>query len=112
MPLRAQQWRNKLAHVVTENCTSCRFTDCVSHCPVECFHADGERLYINPDVCIDCSACVDACPVHAIYEVIDLPDEKSQWIEINAERVKTLPKIRSRQVPLPTAAARRTELGF
>jgi ferredoxin len=101
-----------MPHVVTENCTSCRFTDCVSHCPVECFHADDERLYIDPDVCIDCSACVDACPVHAIYEVIDLPDDKSQWIQINADRAKTLPKIRSRQDPLPTASSRRAELGF
>ncbi|MCA1853366.1 MAG: 4Fe-4S binding protein, partial [Beggiatoa sp.] len=25
-------------------------------------------LYIDPEVCIDCSACVPECPVHAIYE--------------------------------------------
>lgn len=101
-----------MPHVVTENCTDCRFTDCVTHCPVDCFRSDTNRLYIDPDVCIDCSACVDACPVHAIYEVIDLPDEMSEWIVINAERSKTLPSIRDRQDPLSTAAERRAELGF
>lgn len=101
-----------MTHVVTDNCQNCRFTDCVAHCPVECFHADGERVYIDPDVCIDCSACIPACPVHAIFEVFDLPDDQSSWIEINKERSKELPVLRSRQEPLPTAAARRTELGF
>jgi ferredoxin len=25
-------------------------------------------LYINPDECIDCGACLPECPVSAIYE--------------------------------------------
>lgn len=101
-----------MAHIVTDNCAGCRFTDCVSHCPVECFHADDQRLYIDPDGCIDCSACIEACPVHAIYEVIDLPEALTPWIAINAERSAALPVIRSRMDPLPTAAAKRAELGF
>ena len=44
--------------VVTDNCNGCRFTDCVAVCPVECFHYDDNMLYIDPDVCIDCSACI------------------------------------------------------
>jgi hypothetical protein len=43
-----------MPHVVTDNCHLCRFTDCVAVCPVECFHSDEERTYIDPDVCIDC----------------------------------------------------------
>ena len=101
-----------MPHVVTENCQGCRFTDCVSHCPVECFHADGEHLYIDPDVCIDCGACIPACPVRAIYEVLDMPADKAPWIAINVERSRTLPIIRGKQNPLPTANARRRELGF
>lgn len=101
-----------MPHVVTENCKDCRFTDCVTHCPVACFHADEERLYIHPDVCVDCGACVDACPVHAIYDVVDLPDEMTMWIAINAERSSVLPVISDRQQPLPTAEARRGALGF
>ena len=79
---------------------------------MECFHADDERLYIDPDVCIDCSACIPACPVHAIYEVVDMPEEYARWIEINAERARTLPVVREKQTPLPTADARRRELGL
>lgn len=101
-----------MPHVVTDNCRSCRFTECVSHCPVECFHADDEQLYIDPDVCVDCSACVDACPVRAIYEDINLPEDKMEWIALNAERSVQLPVLRGRQEPLATAVARRTELGF
>jgi ferredoxin len=103
---------NILPHVVTDNCAHCRFTDCVSHCPVECFHGDAERLFIDPDVCIDCGACIPACPVHAIHDTFDLPDELIFWIEVNAENAKKLPVIRGRQEPLPTAVARRSELGF
>jgi ferredoxin len=101
-----------MPHVVTDNCHLCRFTDCVETCPVACFHADGERTYIDPGVCIDCGACIPACPVRAIYEVIDLPDDQWRWIEINAERSRVLPLIDSKQDPLPTAAARRANLGY
>lgn len=101
-----------MPHIVTDNCSRCRFTDCVTHCPVACFHGDQERLYIDPDGCIDCGACLDSCPVNAIYDVLDLPDELSPWIAINASRSAELPVVRDRQEPLPTAAARRVELGF
>jgi ferredoxin len=97
---------------VTENCQGCRFTDCVTVCPVECFHGDDEMLYIDPEVCIDCSACVDECPVNAIYEGDDYPPEMEKWIAINAERAAELPVIEEKQDPLPTAEARKAELGF
>jgi len=99
-------------HVVTDNCHLCRFTDCVETCPVACFHADEERTFIDPGVCIDCGACIPACPVRAIYEIIDLPDDQRRWIAINAERSRVLPVIDSKQEPLPTAAARRADLGY
>lgn len=97
---------------VTENCKGCRFTDCVTVCPVECFHADDEMLYIDPDVCIDCSACVEECPVQAIYEGDDYPPEMEKWIEINAVRSAELPVISEKQEPLPGAEERKAELGF
>jgi ferredoxin len=101
-----------MAHVVTDNCHLCRFTDCVSVCPVECFHADEERTYIDPDVCIDCGACIPACPVHAIYEIIDMPDDQRHWVAVNAERSHEWPVVYAKQDPLPTAEARRAQLGF
>lgn len=98
--------------VVTENCKGCRFTDCVPVCPVECFHGDEEMLYIDNDVCIDCGACLDECPVEAIYEEDDLPDNLKHWVEINAERAPNLPVISDQQDPLPGAEDRKAELGF
>jgi ferredoxin len=98
--------------VVTDNCKGCRFTDCVSVCPVECFHFDDEMLYIDPDVCIDCSACIPECPVQAIFEEDDLPDDKRGWIEINATRSRTLPVCSEQMDPLPGAEERKSALGF
>ena len=98
--------------VVTDNCLNCRYTDCVTVCPVECFHADETMLYIDPDVCIDCSACIPECPVQAIFEEDDLPEDKSEWIAINAERAADLPIISDKEEQLPTADAKKAELGF
>ena len=69
-------------------------------------------LYIDSDACIDCAACVPTCPVKAIYELTDLPEDKLEWGAINAERAKVLPVIDHKQLPLPTAEQRKTELGF
>jgi len=79
---------------------------------VECFHGDDEMLYIDPDVCIDCGACVPECPVEAIFDEGSLPDEEQEWLAINAERARHLPVVDTRQDPLPTAEARARELGF
>jgi ferredoxin len=98
--------------VVTENCKGCRFTDCVSVCPVACFHYDDEMLYIDPDVCIDCSACIPECPVEAIYEEDDIPEGQEKWVAINAKKSPDLPLIEEPMDPLPGAEERKSELGF
>lgn len=42
-------------------------------------------LYIDPEVCIDCGACVSACPVEAIFAEADVPERWESFIGINAE---------------------------
>jgi ferredoxin len=101
-----------MTHVVTENCDQCRFTECVTVCPVACFHGDQTHLYIDPDVCIDCGACVPVCPVKAILDSIDLEPAREHWVAVNQERAKALPVVRDKAEPLPTAAAKRESLGF
>ena len=101
-----------MTFVVTDNCKGCRFTDCVAVCPVECFHGDDEMLYIDPEECIDCGACVPECPVEAIYDEAQLPDDKSEWLQINADKAKDLPVVAEKGDPLPGAEARKEELGF
>ena len=81
-----------MTYVVTETCVDCKFTSCVSVCPVDAFHETSDRLYINPETCIDCNACMDECPVEAIYPDMDVPEELQEWIELN-EKAEDFPQI-------------------
>jgi len=101
-----------MTFVVTDHCRNCRYTDCVSVCPVDCFHGDAEMLYIDPVLCIDCGACVPECPVEAIYEEGLLPAELEGWLAINAEKAKTLPVVNEKIEPLGTAEERAKALGY
>lgn len=106
-----------MAHIVTEKCVACKFTDCVEVCPVACFYEMDNQLVIDPDDCIDCTACVDECPVHAIYADADLPEEFASDTEKNvteAARLKdagTEP-ITEQKDPLSTAEQRKSDLGY
>src|SRR3954454_22593977 len=62
-----------MAYVIAEPCIGTKDNSCVEICPVDCIHPTPdepdyesvEMLYIDPDECIDCDACVEACPVAA-----------------------------------------------
>lgn len=101
-----------MTHVVTDNCQGCRYTECVSVCPVDCFHGSAERLYIDPDVCIDCAACVPICPVKAITDSFDVETGADALIELNRRWSRELPVVDEKSAPLPTAEERRRTLGF
>lgn len=79
-----------MACVVTEPCANCKYTDCVVVCPCECFYQDEKQLYIDPEHCIDCEACIPECPVSAIYLDRDVPPQWESYIQLNADRVKEL----------------------
>ncbi|MFH0944867.1 MAG: ferredoxin family protein [Planctomycetota bacterium] len=89
-----------MTHVVTEACIGCRFTDCVEVCPVECFHVLPDRLVIDPEVCIDCGACLPACPVEAIYADTDVPAGQEESIEMNLVASRKYPVITESMTPL------------
>lgn len=106
-----------MAYVVTNKCNACKFTDCVEVCPVACFYELDNQVVIHPDDCIDCGACVDVCPVQAIYAQDNVPAEMSADIEFNAAQARQVKdggtaSITAKKDPLPTAAARRKELGY
>lgn len=84
-----------MAHVITGLCMDTKDQSCVDVCPVDCIHpADGidgrdaydaaPQLYVDPETCIDCGACVPACPVGAIMMAEELTVEDQKYIEINA----------------------------
>lgn len=85
-----------MTYVVTDNCKSCRFTDCVAVCPVDCFKADADMLYIDPEECIDCGACEPVCPVTAIFAEDDVPDAQQEYTPLNAQWFKEPDAVRAR----------------
>jgi ferredoxin len=106
-----------MAHIVTEKCNGCKFTDCVEVCPVACFYEMDNQVVIHPEECIDCMACVEVCPVHAIYADADLPPEFTKDIEFNATEAHKLKDLNAeaitvRKDALPTAAERKKALGY
>jgi ferredoxin len=79
-----------MAYVVCQPCHDCKYTDCVTACPVDCFYQDESMLYIDSVECICCGACVPECPVEAIFYEPDVPTQWTQYIQLNAERVAAL----------------------
>jgi ferredoxin len=82
-----------MAFVVTEPCVGCKYTDCVTVCPCECFHEGEQMLYIDPGPCIDCDACARECPVEAIFQENDVPEKWRHYVALNAEGAQRYPLI-------------------
>lgn len=80
-----------MPHVVSGRCVDCKYTDCCTVCPVDCFYeiSNPRMLVIDPDTCIDCQLCVPECPIHAIYEEEELPDPYKDWAGKNKELFST-----------------------
>jgi NAD-dependent dihydropyrimidine dehydrogenase PreA subunit len=82
-----------VTYVIVETCIGTKDLSCVEVCPVDCIHPTKEeqgfdeepQLYIDPAECIDCDACVEACPVDACFAEDQLPEESTGYIQINAE---------------------------
>jgi ferredoxin len=102
-----------LPYVITEACLDTKDKGCVAACPVQCIyelvggtlqsqtqdlteianthpahedlqHIYGERmLYINPDECTSCDACVTECPVDAIYPGDKVPEAQAEFTDVN-----------------------------
>ena len=79
--------------VITDPCIGTKDAACVDVCPVDCIHPRKDEpefeqatiLYIHPEECIDCGACVPACPVAAIYDSVEsTPASQKELIEANA----------------------------
>ena len=90
-----------MTFVVTDNCIACKYTDCVSVCPVDCFYEGENMLVIHPDECIDCGVCEPECPADAIRPDTDEGMEK--WVDFNREYSERWPVILEAKDPLPTA---------
>ena len=82
-----------MTYVITQPCIGEKDASCVDVCPVDCIHPTQgepdfetvELLYINPDECIDCGACVPACPVEAIFALDETPRQWDGFITRNRD---------------------------
>ena len=92
-----------MTYIITDPCVGVCDTACTEVCPVDCIHgpddpegageeakdpdfnATGKQLYINPEECIDCGACEPECPVDAIYDEEEVPEEYQAQIATNYE---------------------------
>ena len=79
--------------VITDPCIGIKDAACIDVCPVDCIHPrkdapefeQATMLYIHPEECIDCGACVPACPVAAIYDSVETtPSHQTDLIEANS----------------------------
>ena len=89
-----------MAYVVTAPCVGCKYTDCVTVCPCDCFREGNQMLYIDPVECIDCDACLHECPVDAIFPEADVPEQWREYVELNAEMAAVSPPIYEQKAPL------------
>lgn len=69
-------------------------------------------LYIDPEECIDCGACVPECPVEAIFDEAQVPDDQTEWLQLNKEKSASTPSVAEQEDPLPGAEARKDQLGY
>ncbi len=83
-----------MAYVITDDCTKDAL--CVDACTVDCIHPrkdegdfdDAPHLFVDPDGCIDCGACVPVCPSNAVFPLEEVPEDKQVFIEANARHFR------------------------
>lgn len=112
-----------MPHIVTDKCVKCKYTDCVTVCPVDCFHEAEGFLVIDPEICIDCGVCIPECPVEAIINdetyiegkslenILQAADEEltpeqanaKYLADFNKRHATKLPQITECKTPLATA---------
>lgn len=82
-----------MAFVITEPCIGSKDTTCYDVCPVDAIQPtpngpdfdNHEQMFIDPASCIDCGACEAVCPVEAIYNEVDVPEQWQSSIGANRQ---------------------------
>ena len=59
-----------MAYVITKKCLNQQYGECVEVCPADCIypgHFNNKKfMVIDPQLCINCHACLEVCPIDAI----------------------------------------------
>ena len=91
-----------MTFVVTEACIRCKYMDCVTVCPVDCFREGETMLVIEPEECIDCAACWHVCPAFAIRA--DSEEGAGEWLEHNRRFARLWPEVSRKADQTPADA--------
>ena len=76
-----------MAYVIAQPCIDNSDLSCVAVCPVDCISSEpgiDRKFYIDPEVCIDCGSCEQACPNGAIFRADSLPVEWAGFAWVDA----------------------------
>jgi len=57
-------------------------------------------LFIHPDECTDCDACVPECPTDAIFYEDNVPEPWREYISLNAEMAPQCLGITEKKAPM------------
>ena len=97
-----------MTYVVCRPCIGTKDRSCVEVCPVDCFYNIKKKIYntkygitaleeddpgmlmIHPEECIHCGACETECPVEAIHEDTNVPEEYAEFKEANTEETTSM----------------------
>jgi len=86
-----------MAYVITNKCLDEVYAQCVDVCPVDCIypgtHEKKPFMAIDPKVCINCDACLLACPVGAIVDSEEKDPEYAKLNKLLAKKFKGNPNI-------------------
>jgi Fe-S-cluster-containing hydrogenase component 2 len=100
-----------VTYVITATCIDCVHRTCIKECPVDCIYEGARELYIQPEECIDCGACVPVCPEEAIYHEEDLPEPMRAHLKDNEDFFTQKLPGQSEPLHSPGGAARIGRLG-
>jgi NAD-dependent dihydropyrimidine dehydrogenase PreA subunit len=82
---RALPKEDVLPFIIGSPCIDVLDRGCIDECPVDCIYEGERKLYINPNECIDCGACLPTCPVEAISMDRRAPEAEKPFIRDNDE---------------------------
>ena len=56
-------------YMVTNACQACLARPCMMNCPKKCIEITNGRAHIDAEKCVNCGACMQNCPYHAIIKI-------------------------------------------
>jgi len=57
-----------MSYIIGSKCIETKDASCIEYCPIDCIYIADEQMYIQPEDCINCGACLPECPVGAIFD--------------------------------------------